>query len=941
MLSFVAKPTKLKAFLKEKAAYLLEKHPSSLGEIVVILPNKRAGLYLRKHIAEILAKPTFSPVIFTIDEWIDQFTTEEILDPNSLLFYLYDVHLQIESTPEPFGDFIKWAGILLNDFDDIDRNLVKPLEIFRDLRNIKEIENWSFSGPELSEKQRTFMAFWQKLPDYYEKFESLLATRSKIYRGKAFRNFAAKVPASEEKAKHYFIGFNSLSKSEEIIIGQMIQKGYAEIHFDSDAYYMNNPEHEAGNFIRKFVQGHNTKNEVGKYFTEIPKKIRVIETTGQVAQAKVASTILRQLHQVDPEMKGTVLVLADETLFLPVISSLPSCLDTANITLGYPLKYSAIQRLLDTVFVLQEELSRSNSGNFRYNTILKFLDHPYFMRNPEYEKRFGEFEKNLIGTNKIFFDSKYLFVKFPEMKSLDKLLQKWKNPAADCIAAFDQLSLVLSEKMDEGNNHVDSQIIALFSSYVERFSALLRGFNHAIDLKSFRNLFARGWQYESLAFPGNPLEGLQVLGLLETRAIDFDKIIIIGANEGKLPKSHWDSSFIPWDLRKNAGLPTPDEREASYSNHFYRLLQRSSEVYITYNSTTDGMNTGEKSHYILQLETDLVSLPQHQLIHQNYSPKQENSRTGDTCYQSNAAICKKMDERLSAGISASALNTLIQCPLDFYYKYILGLSESETVEENFEASTFGSQIHDVLEKIFKEEFQIPEKPMDVKTLQRCQGEVEKRLKDSYLCTPKFSEADVATGYNRLAFDISVKYLESFFNAQIREVKECKTPIFIDKTEEKIEVELNLNIAGEKKKVLLKGTIDRIDRIGDSCRIIDYKSGGCKPAKVKLPKTILDTDRMQNLMKNPDSRFARQLLFYGLMFRNTRPDQNNFTAGIISLVNIADWAQLLNITGQDDPRITNDLLDRFEEEMAIKLGSVYSPEFLFTHNPDSDFCEYCS
>lgn len=936
----------MQTFLEEKVELIYQAHPSDLAAVSIIIPNKRAAVYIQKYLADRAGGAFFSPEILTINEWVDAHTPEKIISQTELLFLLYRVHGIIEGAQaEDFNAFLTWGKIMVSDFDEIDRYLIPPRLIFRDLRNIKEIENWSFLEPELSKGQEKYLTLWDKLPRYYELLHAELELRRAVYQGAAYKKFHEKLAQTEGESlkgvHYYFIGFNALSNSEEQIIRTLKKAGKATVYFDVDKSYCDNPEHEAGHFYRKILQKWGLKKEVGEHFNAAPKTFQVIETAQQLAQAKIAGSIIEGLVVEGQNMDQTAIVLADESLLIPLSRSLPESVEHANITMGYPLKFSHLKGLVDIVFELQFNFQKFNSTRIYHKSLLNYLDHPYLVDLINDAQRMADFEANIIAKNKIFLLRDEIMEVFPELEAVSHLFQRWTDsPQVHGFRAFNQLIHALYESLKSkgDDRQIDLEIIYHFSVGFKKFEKITEQYPHHLNLKSFKLLFYQFWQSETLSFLGNPTKGLQVMGILETRTLDFENLIVLGMNEGNLPKTNIVNSFIPRDLKLNHGLPVEEDRQAIFAHHFYRLLHRAKRIYFTYNSTSEGLGVSEKSRFITQLENEVSAHFGHVIEHYTYTSDDKAAGIAAVKYQSTGAVHARLDERLASGLSPSALNKLMACPLDFYYRYILGMQENVSVEENIESSTFGTKIHDVLELIFKKNFLDTKQKLDATVLEKERKNAHDYLLEAYL--EDFSATDIKFGQNKLSFEVSLGFIDRFLVKQIAEIKKADHPIFILELEQTLKATYNWEINGEVKTVVIEGNADRIEQFGSHYRIIDYKSGKCSEAKIKLGTKILDDGKMHEFMQREEKGYGRQLLMYALMFRATYPERKNFSAGIISMINIDDWVQ--NVTADKDSSaiLSDEILDAFEEELRETLARLYETDFYFEHNPDARYCEHC-
>ena len=928
-------------FLSEKSLELFQNEFGNLDEISVIIPNKRASVYIQSYLSSLSKKSFFAPEIITINEWISEHTAEKILNQQELVFILFDIHLKIQPKDTDFNEFLKWGKTLLSDFDEIDRYLVSPEDIFSDLRNIKEIEHWSFNDADLSQGQEKYLYFWNQINTYYKLLHERLESRQETYQGMAYQRFAENISKIELTKKHYyFLGFNALSASEEQIIQYLIKEKRATFYSDIDQSYYLNPEHEAAHFYRKLCEKWQMKPQTSDHFNSIPKKIEIIESAQQTGQTKIAGKIIEDLIKSRANLNSTAIVLADESLLIPLSQSLPSSLETANITMGYPLKYSHLKSLIDLIFDLQFNFQKFKNSKLYHKSLLRVLDHNYISILIKDPAQLLELEKHILEHNQVFIDWEEITKYIPELSSLAVVFMFWEHPTRDGFTAMNKLvsELYNSFKLAE-QKELELEMLYHFSLAYKKFESISKKYPYEMELKSFKRLFYQFWQSESLSFLGNPIEGVQIMGILETRLLDFENLIILGMNEGNLPQTNVSNSFIPFDLKKHHNLPTEEDRQAIFAHHFYRLLHRTKNVYMTYNSGGDDGGNSEKSRYITQLENELDPKFGHQIYHSTYTPDDRSSAISKVQYLSVDAIHQKLDTYFSEkGLSPSALNKLINCPLDFYYRYILEMKENEQVEENIESSTFGTKIHDVLEDIFRTNFLEKNIPLSSDILKKEKPNLEKYLRAKYL--ESFTEAEIKYGQNRLSFEVSLSFLNKFIDQQIAEIDKSAQPIFIRELEKRLELNLEINVNGQTKKILMSGLADRIDQTGNVIRIVDYKSGKCDDDKVVITKSWVDKNELYKLMEHDKKGYARQLLMYASMYRASNKDQHSFSAGIISMININDWLQNVRIGNDGDALLSEDLLNSFETELKKKIQLLYQPDFIFEHNPDSQYCEHC-
>lgn len=928
--------------LKEFCRFLLNEHGNNFDDISVIIPGKRAEKYLLHYLSEEIKTPFFAPEIKTINEWISELTPQKILSQTELIFILYSVHQKINTVDnQDFNDFSKWAKIMLADFDEIDRYMVSPQEIFRDLRNIKEIENWSFNDEELSAGQKKFMLLWESLPKYYEELNQILNERNEIYQGKAYQNAAREILNIASKSHYYFVGFNALSSAEEQIITILLKNNKASFYSEMDAFYFNNAEHEATHFYRRIIDRLKIKPVIKNRFNENAKTIEIIETSQQSGQTRIATDILNRIQLDQNSLNDTTVILADESLLIPLLNELPEKFGDINVTMGYPIKFTQLKSLLDQFFELQFNFQKFKSSRIYYKSFLKFLEHPYLILPNTEHQAINEYEKHIKEKNLVFIEWDDVCEKIPSLKNFRDLFVPWENIAIEGLTAIKKLSTYLIEKQQDEiePNYRDQEIIHQFTVAIEKFEKIYARYQYPMDLKTFKRIFNQFWSNETVDFLGNPINGLQLMGILETRLLEFENLIFVGMNEGNLPGINISNSYIPYDLKKHHQLPVDEDRQAIFAHHFYRLLPAAKKIYLIYNSNADEVSNSEKSRFITQLENEIDLTKGHQIKHFTYTAGDAFSNTQKISYTSTTELHKKLDDYFSnKGLSPSALNKLISCPLDFYYRYILEMKEDDQVEENIESSTFGTKIHDVLEDIFRRNFLDKNVPLNEAVLKDEKKNLHDYLLSGYL--KDFKESEIKFGQNKLSFDISLSFLENFIDQQIAEIKRTKESIYIKKLEQELIGNIEFEINGSVKKIKLNGKVDRIDEIAGQLRIIDYKSGKCDSSKISITQSWLDKDEFFKLMESDEKGYARQLLMYALIYQKEEKPQHPFSAGIISMINLKDWLQNVHLSISKSEIISPELLDKFEHVLKEKIALLYAPDFIFEHNPKSEYCQHC-
>jgi hypothetical protein len=912
-------------FLEELAEHIHANY-SNPGKICIVSPNKRAGIFLRKYLSEKYHKPVFSPTIFGIEDFFLHLSGFTIADKFEQLFIFYRIHLQIEKTnAETIDLFASWATTLLNDFNELDQYLIDTKSFFNSLNADRALEVWSPDQEELTAFQKQYLKFWGKLPLYYSQFCEELTKQKKAYTGMAFRMVAENIENENwrnEKLKTfekiYFVGFNALTASEEHVLKELLKSGIAEVFWDADNYYLNDVNHEAGTFLRKnIVKFNNKKSTVynGQLETE-KKEINIYGVTGNIAQTKIAANIISGLKE--DEHTNTAIVLADESLLIPLLNSLPESISGTNITMGFPLKNTntaTFFQLLIKLHLNKQKFSNNNKNKgFYHKDILSLLKHPYFAKLYLLEK--VETEKYILSNNKVFFNPSE-WNKINPNTPLPAFLHNIENPK-DLI--FSCLNFIETIKKYIEPSSLENEYIFYFSTLFNSLAKLVNTYNFIESLKIFQQFFTQFLQAETLPFFGEPLEGIQIMGVLETRTLDFKNVIFLSLNEGILPTTKQINSIIPFSLKINYKLPVYKEKDAIFSFHFYRLLQRAEKINLIYNSDNLSYSGSEKSRFITQLEQEfpaknkISSLTKKSIKIPTYPNNYAYSGI-----QNNEFAINRMLEIFKSGISATHINTYINCKEDFYNKYILQLREENTVEENIEDHTIGTILHKTLEKIYSPYLG---NILTVNEIKKMQNRITEELEETV--SEYFSAEYFLSGKNYLAKEICKTYLQNYFKSLLKEYSLQNKKHLLKGLEQKLSLEISLN----NHNINFKGTIDKIESDNNTVYIIDYKTG-------KVEQKDLKFENIDELFSKKEKSKAMQLFFYNWIYYKLHPETFS-TSGIISLRSPGNGLMLLN----NGEKISNQVFSEFETRLTQLIRELIDYNTIFTHNPNSEYCEMC-
>ena len=852
----------------------LNKKKVNLSDCVFILPNKRAGLFLKEAISTTIEKNIFSPDILPIDDFITSLSGLSKISNTELLFEFYSVYKLSTHTQEQneFEDFIKWARILLNDFDDIDRELANSDAVFNYLQAINDLDHWSLDEDKTSIVEN-YMSFWKDIKKYYSQLSNHLLNKSKGYQGliykEAINNLESYINSNSNKL-HIFLGFNALYGSESIIIQELLQSGVAQIYWDIDEATINSEYNSSGYYINQYINSwpyyNGNKIDIMSNNYSTKKNISVIGTAKNVGQAKYIGEIIGKIKNPNA-LNNTAIVLGDEKLLTPLLNSMPNKIEDLNITMGLPIKLSSTASLFDNLLKLHSE----NKKSFYYKNVISILSHELIA--PLLNTTEGDICK-IIHTNNIVYPNLNTLKKINDSNKeiLELLFSAWDNTSN----AIDNCIKVIYRIKDYFDNSIDKKQIAFeylyhFNKFFNKLKLLQSNYEHIASIRILHRLYRVIIKNEKVPFSGEPLKGVQVMGILESRVLDFETVIISSLNEGILPMGNKSSTFIPFDVRIQHNLPIYKDKDTIYSYHFYRLLQRAKNIYLLYNTEPDVINGGEMSRFIRQLEIEKI----HKVDHKILVPNTPIIKKDLIEIDKNSNIIKKLNEIKTKGFTASMLINYIRNPISFYYQTVLEIPDENQMEETIAYNTLGSVIHNTLEDLYKP---LENKKLNEKHIKQMQKEKD-NIVDKYF-QEKFSLGNLTKGKNLIIVETAKKYIDNFLKKELTDINKGNV-IKILAVEKKFETEVNLS--PKLKNIRIRGKIDRIDNVNGITRVIDYKTGGqIKQADLNIKEynMIFEDKKYSNIF---------QLLFYSLALEKDKKYNFPVENGIISFRNLSSGA----------------------------------------------------
>lgn len=948
-------------FLEHLAKHIYKNYSETLEKQCLVFPNRRAGLYFMKYLSGIIKKPVWSPAIKTINELFSYLSQLGIAENEILIFELYKTYKEIserlKKKPEPFDEFYFWGEMLLNDFDDVDKYMVDAGKLFSNLSDLKRIDTelgglteeqieiirqfWvNFNTGKPTGHKEMFLELWEILPELYVKFCNNLRNKGLAYEGMIFREVAEKCISGENLSlpweRFYFIGFNALNRCEKELFKYLKNNGKAKFYWDYDESYIDkSSSHTAGYFIRENLglfgndmpDGWNYKTLLSASGT----KRKIISTSTDIAQVKLVPELLKELGNLNAnEAHHTAIILADENLLLPLLNSIPDSDVDVNITMGYPLKFSPVYSFLRLLLLLQRNSRKENEEIlFEYSDVSGLFQHSFLSDEAKYQS--GEILKSLIKEGKRWIPSS----KLCRTESLKMIFRKVESPGE--IASYLKtilMSFYLAGEDEPGlsiRSKLHNEFIFRSLQVINRLENLTRTAEIEMKTETWLLLLDRILRNITVPFSGEPLSGIQIMGLLETRTLDFKNIIMLSVNEGVLPRASAGSSYIPYTLREAFGLPVIRHQDSIYAYYFYRLLHRAENVTFVYNSNAEGLKTGEMSRFLMQLIYLYENHPD--ILNTGYKigvkllPEGEIERS-----EKHIKILEKIYFENKEPLSPNAINTWISCRMKFYYRYVCGIKEPERIISADDAATFGEILHQTMKELYSGYLNKTLEKKDIEKLAE-KSDIDELVKK--LLRAKFhSNTDaVLSGTELIIASILSYHVRLILNMDIN-----VTPFKICGLEKKMSAPFEINYDGNKKEIFIGGIIDRIDEKSGSFRIVDYKTGKVKKSEIESFDSLFE--------ENEEERGQEwlQVLIYCEIFLNKKDNTKVFPL-IYSLRKLTEeeYTGMLKIKNNNNEIIVDDyskFRNGFKSKLEKTVSSIFDKDEPFRMTENTKICEKC-
>ena len=951
----------MESFLKLVAADLYKHTKGNLAHTAVVFPNKRAGLFFNEYLAQESDSPIWSPAYVSISELFRSLSPWEVGDPVKLVCELYKIFRRETQSTETLDDFYFWGEMLISDFDDADKNKVDTDKLFSNLQDLRNImDDYTFIDDEQEEairqffqnfsiERRTalkerFISLWDVLGNIYKGFRESLASQNIAYEGMMYRHVIEHLDVDKlPYEKYIFVGFNVLNKVEHTLFTQLKDAGKAVFYWDYDEFYMKENRqavtHEAGEFIRRNLRDFPSPLS-GELFKNLskPKEVHYIASSTENAQARYLPQWIRN-NLTTPE-KETAVVLCNEALLQPVLHSLPAEVKHVNITMGFPLSQTPVYSFLIALLELHTHGFNFKSGRYTFQSVVTLLKHPY---TRQLTGQAELLEKELTRNNR--------FYPLPGELGKDEFLTRLFTPLSGnlnlCIRLSETLQQVagIYQANTSGTEDTDAfnQLYreSLFKAYttINRFRTLIEEDELTVQSETFRRLLVKVLSATNIPFHGEPAIGMQVMGVLETRNLDFRHLVLLSVNEGQLPKSGGDSSFIPYNLRKAFGMTTIEHKIAVYAYYFYRLLQRAERITLMYNTSSDGLNRGEWSRFMLQFLIEWPHPITRQFLEAGQSPQGTSSitveKTPDVMRQMQSLFDVRANPK--AKFSPSALNYYLDCPLKFYYRYVAGLSAPDEVSAEIDSATFGSIFHYAAEHIYKD-LTTHGKVINKEALEtllrnevKLQDYVDTAFKKLFFNVPQ-NEKPEYNGVQLINSAVIARYLKQLLQNDLR-----YAPFTFIASEMEVDEPIDIQTPKGVIKSRIGGIIDRMDSKDGTLRIVDYKTGGDADTPPHVESLFIPDKKRSN--------YVFQTFLYAAIMCRKQPTMKIAPALLyIHRAATETYSPVIQMGESRKPKEAVEDFSKYEKEYRERLQGlleeIFNPEKSFTQTEIIEKCTYC-
>lgn len=826
-------------FLVKLAHEINQKHPVSFEDVCMVFPSKRSGLFFKKELAKQKGQTFWAPEIVTIDIFIESLSGLKVIDPLEQLFELYEVHKELKIQPQlSFDRFIDIGKIILADFNDIDMALVHAESLFNNVTEHVALGNWDLEKSGTEKLTEKYLSSYADLPKYYQAYKERLLNSGKAYQGLVYRSIKNAIETGDSnqfddvlsKWDHIYVaGLNALTTAERYLFDWLAKKKDMDIFFEAENQMLNDYDQESGLFIREFHKKQKADFKwMSDHVTNSSKEIKSYSLNGNIAMARMVGELFSENESLTNSSE-TAIILADEGLLMPVLESLPARVGDVNVTLGFPLGLTTFMSFSEQLFGMQKLASlRAGERHFYFKDVMKVLTNPIIMAMYGKEGYFEKLTKKLVKSNLVWIKESELQTMIKEISESSNLGLAFMDWKKEPLLSVNFLSFCLKTYQDriEVSKEQDDVLVEqmyFFKTSITKLKGYLTSYSTNISLESIRRIFKQVVSKIQVPFSGEPLAGIQIMGLLETRMLSFKNVVFVSVNEGVIPAKGGSQSFLPWNLRSAFKIQTHQDRESIFAYHFYRILSQADNIHLIYDSSTSGVGSQEKSRFVRQIEQEWPALSSDIMFSHHLGVFEDDNIERPDFIQKTPDVIANIKRYLTQkGLSPSALNTYAESPVDFYYGNVLGIKTPDEVQEDLEHNTFGSIVHNCLEK-----FYIPfeKEVLSASKLKEALKSVEAIIEDEFTkIIPNHSQ-----GKHFLSYYSVAQYVKRFLALDIAFIDKSIFPITLIANE--LELKGKLKIAG--LPILFGGKADRVELRSGVHFVIDYKSGSVQPSDLSI------------------------------------------------------------------------------------------------------------
>ncbi|MCU0378422.1 MAG: PD-(D/E)XK nuclease family protein [Bacteroidales bacterium] len=946
-------------FLERVAFRLHEDCGDAMEKQIIVLPSRRAGLYLSRYLARLSDKPQWSPLMMTVNELFGSFTELRPADTENQVFELYRIYKDHFTGEMSFDDFWSWGEVIISDFNDIDFYLADAAKLYSNIADLKEIDQkfgglteeqteiirsfWKSFNPGASESaaRSKFQSVWQKLAPLYTAFRSAMLRNGHAGEGMICREVAEMAASGTlrvpEGMTWHIAGLNALNNCEKVLFKFLKSKDQARFYWDEEHFFMNDPDHKASFFIRENISlfGNTLERNKTGIHAQQDKRWTIIDTPADTAQARMLPAIFDEAGiDTSGDLTDTAVILADEKLLFPVLTSLPPSIGAVNVTMGHPFRFTSLYSFLKQLMSLIRSARITNGvTSFRSDEVITLLRHQYYrlLAGDEGEKMVNRiFSGNMIRIDAGLITSELSLGRIFTLPSSGSELP------GHLVTIMEMIENATYSAQEENRSlSIDREYLRMAMAATGKLANLIQSYQLELKPETCIRFLDRVFRKLIVPFSGEPLKGLQVMGLLETRALEFKHIVFLSLNEGIFPGQAWDNTFIPYNIRRAFGLPTVNEHESIYSYHFFRLLRKPLQGWFLYNSTAQGLSSGEMSRYLVQMQYSPLFITQFRSLHITVGRSRMVPESIVRQKSHSRMLLDLYDADNDGGkyLSPSAINTWLTCRMRFYYRYVCDIPEEEKLEEDIDQRRFGNILHETLNRLYLPLKEIKDSMPRIREMADQPGLIRETIISAASSEMKRSAEALTAGRSVIIIDV----LERYVNDLLR-YDAAYEDLTILNLEDILSGVCTVNGSDGEIRVRIGGRADRVDITGGALRIVDYKTGTPK-------RDIVSVSDLFNEEKEKRNDALLQAMLYCHLMGESYPGRVVIPAIYwVQLISSSDFTPYIPVPGIDGPGADRaswtELMTRFRRDLVTAIGTIFSENEDFKMTRFVKRCNWC-